>query len=47
VTPLDLASGAGGGRGGRGRGGPPREPRESTLAILRQFYPEAAPAKPN
>ena len=39
VTPLDLATGAGGGRGGRGRGGPPREPRESTLAILRQYYP--------
>ena len=41
VTPLDLASGTGGGgRGGRGRGGAPR--RESTLAILKQFYPEAA-----
>jgi ankyrin repeat protein len=39
VTPLDVASGTGGGRGGRGRGGaPPR--RESTLAILRQFYPQ-------
>ncbi len=43
-TPLDLASG-GGGRGGRGRGGPPRAARQSTLAILKQFYPEAtAPA---
>jgi uncharacterized protein len=51
VTPLDLASG-GGGRGGRGagrgaggpgRGAPPA--RESTLAILRQYYPEAS--KPN
>src|SRR5688572_15168460 len=42
ATPLDLASG-GGGRGGRGgRGGPPREARQSTLAILKQFYPEAA-----
>ena len=41
VTPLDLASGTGGGgRGGRGRGGAPR--RESTLAILKQYYPEAA-----
>ena len=39
VTPFDVASGTGGGRGGRGRGGPPR--RESTLAILRQFYPDA------
>jgi len=43
-----VAQGAGGGRGGRGRGGPPREPRESTMAIFRQFYPEAfAAAKPN
>ena len=49
LTPLDLASGTGGGRGGRGgagrggggRGGPARE---STLAILRQYYPEAAKA---
>ena len=42
VTPFDLASGVGG-RGGRGgRGGPPRESRESTLAILRQYYPQAA-----
>lgn len=47
VTPLDLASGAGpgrGGRGGAGRGGGGRAgapPRESTLAILRQYYPEA------
>jgi ankyrin repeat protein len=40
VTPLDVASGTGGGRGGRGRGGAVR--RESTLAILRQFYPQAA-----
>jgi len=49
ATPLDLASG-GGGRGGRGgagrgagggRGGPGAPPRESTLAILRQYYPEA------
>lgn len=41
VTPLDLASGTGGGgRGGRGRSGAPR--RESTLAILKQYYPEAA-----
>ncbi len=40
VTPLDIVSGVGGGRGGRGRGGPPRESRESTLAILRQYYPE-------
>lgn len=40
VTPLDMASGTGGGRGGRGRGAAaPR--RESTLAILRQFYPQA------
>jgi hypothetical protein len=39
VTPLDVASGTGGGRGGRGRGAAPR--RESTLAILRQFYPDA------
>ena len=48
VTPLEAAQG-GGGRGGRGgRGGPPREPRESTLAIFRQYYPEAfAAAKPN
>jgi ankyrin repeat protein len=46
VTPLDLATGGGAaGRGGRGRGGPPREPRESTLAILRQFYPQAAALK--
>ena len=44
VTPLDLASGAGGGRGGRGRGGPPREARVSTMAIFRQFYPEAVAA---
>jgi hypothetical protein len=48
VTPLDLASGAGGrgGRGGAGRGaagrGGPAPARESTLAILRQYYPEAA-----
>ena len=40
ATPLDLASGVGGGRGGRGRGGGPR--RESTLAILKQYYPDAA-----
>ena len=46
VTPLDLASG-GGGRGGRGRGGPPREGRDATLAILREFYPEATAAKAN
>ena len=51
VTPLDLASGGGAGRGGRagaGRGGGGRggaAPRESTLAILRQYYPEAG--KPN
>ena len=42
VTPLDLATGRGGrgapGRGG-GRGG---APRESTLSILREFYPDAA-----
>jgi ankyrin repeat protein len=49
VTPLDLASGGGGrggrggaGRGGAGRGGPAAPARESTLAILRQYYPEAA-----
>ena len=47
VTPIDLATGGGGGRGGRGRGGPPREPKESTLAILREFYPDAVPAKAN
>ena len=51
ATPLDLANG-GGGRGGRGgagrgaggpgRGAPPA--RESTLAILRQYYPEASKA---
>ena len=46
VTPLDLATG--GGRGGRGapagRGGRGGPPRESTLAILREFYPEAVKA---
>ena len=43
VTPLEVASGTGGGgRGGRGRGGAPR--RESTLAILKQYYPDAAKA---
>jgi ankyrin repeat protein len=41
ATPLDLASGTGGGgRGGRGRGGAPR--RASTLAILKQYSPDAA-----
>jgi len=50
ATPLDLANGVGGrgGRGGRGAAGPGRgapPARESTLAILRQYYPEAA--KPN
>ena len=47
VTPLDLASGTGGGRGGRGgagRGGRGGPVRESTLAILRQYYPDAAAA---
>jgi ankyrin repeat protein len=50
VTPLDLASGAGGrgGRGGAGRGGGRGGPvRESTLAILRQYYPEAFAQKAN
>jgi ankyrin repeat protein len=40
VTPLEIAQGAGG-RGGRGRGGLQREPRESTLAIFKQYYPDA------
>ncbi|HET9024742.1 MAG TPA: ankyrin repeat domain-containing protein [Burkholderiaceae bacterium] len=49
ATPVDLASGAGrGGRGGAGRGaggrGGPAPARESTLAILRQYYPEATKA---
>ena len=49
ATPLDLASGGGrGGRAGAGRGaggrGAPAPARESTLAILRQYYPEATKA---
>jgi ankyrin repeat protein len=50
ATPIDLASGGGrGGRGGAGRGaggrgGPAVPARESTLAILRQYYPEATKA---